>query len=98
MNWVLLHFRKELGNAFISITLRIINRNSFFAISSSFKKKNISSSGGFKNEPAFTWFEEKKITFDFEFVLEVEYDFMVLTPWNHKDDYGTPSKLLHSLI
>jgi hypothetical protein len=63
-----------------------------------FVKKNFSGFGTFNSEPAFTWFNEQEITADYEAVLEGEYDFMYLTPANHKTKYGTPSELLRSLI
>jgi hypothetical protein len=63
-----------------------------------FEKKNFSGQGSFEIEVAYTWFDEQETTQDYEAVLEGEYDYMYLTPENHKVEYGTPSVILRSLI
>ncbi|WP_306642379.1 hypothetical protein [Sanyastnella coralliicola] len=64
-----------------------------------FEKKNFSGDGSFENEVAYTWFDSMETTMDYMAVLEGEYDTMRLTSNpKYRLLYGTPSKLLKSLI
>jgi len=63
-----------------------------------FEKKNFSGAGSFEKDSTFKWFEKSEITEDYMSVLEEEYDFMDLTSDRYKAEYGTPSKILKSLI
>lgn len=63
-----------------------------------FVKKNFSGTGSFENDSTYQWFERSKITDDYMTVLEGEYDFMNLASEKYQDDFGTPSKILRSLI
>ena len=63
-----------------------------------FVEKNFSGSGSFESEPAYTWFSSMETTEDYMAVLEGEYDDLYLTPERHKLKYGTPSKILMTLI
>ena len=64
-----------------------------------FEKRNFKGSDSFTTDPAYTWFNSKELVEDYMTVLEGEYDNKKLTlNSSHKGQYGTPSKLLASLI
>lgn len=63
-----------------------------------FAERNFDGVGSFENESAYTWFDKKETTEDYMAVLEGESDFKTLTPTKYKSSFGTPSKILKSLI
>ena len=63
-----------------------------------FEELNYHGDGSFECEAAYTWFDSKKVTNDIESVIEGEYDHLSLTSSKYKEQYGTPSKILLSLL
>ena len=63
-----------------------------------FEELNYLGEGSFEDEAAYTWFDSKKVTNNVESVIEGEYDYLSLTSSKYKEQYGTPSKILESLL
>lgn len=63
-----------------------------------FEEHNFKGPGSFGTEPAYTWFDSRRITDEYMRVIEGEYDNLYLTPPNQRANYGTPSKILLHLL